>query len=113
MIRPAGLTRTPKGVTEAYCVMQAEVNQQVFGFQVASDCFCNSEVKQDDPFWHSDPEVYEFIYQAVQDKLNSREAFVVESNTVLMAYNEEDARRRHALMVDCDEVVFETKKGTA
>lgn len=62
---------TREQVAEAFCVMAGVVNTNVFQFSVATDCFC---VVGDQfpkmPSFHWDRQAWEFIAEAVQEKLD-------------------------------------------
>lgn len=104
---PDEMTRTPEGVTEAYCMLQGVVNERVFGFSHASDCFCPSNVSENAlTFWSSDPEVYQFIVDAVEEKIARRPMFQVTSSTVVTAVDREHAERQYERMIDADMVSY-------
>ena len=77
------LGTTPETVAEAYCMLSGYVNERVFDFQMATDCFCpaNREAYGTGAFWRHDNEAYAFIVEAVEEKIARRKTFMVESHT--------------------------------
>jgi hypothetical protein len=106
IVQPDELIRTPNKVTEAYCMLQGFVNEKVFGFSLASDCFCPVNRDKDDTFWRSDPDVYEFIVAAVEEKIARRQTFKFETKTYVVAVDEEQAQRQYENLINSDQVPY-------
>lgn len=94
-LRPEELDRSPEGMAEAFCILQGHVNEEVYGFRIPSDCFCpaGQEMRNRDGFsrFDSDPEVYAFIVEAVQEKLAQRREYRVTNTAFVKAFSSEGA----------------------
>lgn len=58
-------------VKQELCSLCTEVNEKVFGFTYAADCFCGDKVC-DHSGYRFDKEVLEFIKDAVKEKINAQ-----------------------------------------
>ena len=103
---------TAEAVTEAYCMLQGFVNERVFEFQHASDCFCNANEHKDNVYWRSDPEVYAFIREAVMEKIDRMPKFKVTVTKYVDAIDKDDALRRFEHFVDTDSVPVDVTEVT-
>lgn len=92
------IPNSAEGLTEAYCVLQGYVNEEMFGFAVASDCFCvQGEDRRARLNWSSDRQVYEFVRDAVQEKLDRRAKWLVTFKQEVLAL---DAAAAEAAALD-------------
>ena len=89
---------SPEAMSEAYCELQGFVMSKVFKARVAADCWCPSNASQRIGNWASSREVYEFITDAVKEKIAKRvdwqvhlDSFVVQAETEAEATVEAEA----------------------
>lgn len=61
---------TKQQIIEEFCTLATEVNDKVFGYSVASDCFCTKDESSDYRF---EEEVLDFIKDAVKEKIEKGE----------------------------------------
>lgn len=62
---------TKQEVAIELCQLMDKVNDQVFQYRHAADCFCG-EASFPDPNYQNDGVCIEFIKQAVKEKINAR-----------------------------------------
>lgn len=61
---------TKQQIIEELCTLATEVNEKVFDYSVATDCFCTKEESSDYRF---NQEVLDFIKAAVKEKIKKGE----------------------------------------
>lgn len=59
---------TKQQIIEEFCTLATEVNEKVFDYSVATDCFCTTEDSCDYRF---EQEVLDFIKDAVKGKVEN------------------------------------------